>query len=239
MVIRVEVAISGNHKNVAIAVRGKTSVALPVAALISIGRGVQGRFLLQGLRIIGHDPTVIIARATTYHMTQLSRPAVQVPSDNYGSGFSKLKYDIGNDDPYILRMMKAVNFARTLITLTGQLLFFTQGLGFELKKNKSTGFPWHVGPKALASKGSWTLAAQFGLRCVISIQEGSGAVWLMCQRICCQVLLYTSISTCSHTGCRAVVLQPSFRWKFVSQSRNLVKINVMAAGGSVHASPNG
>ncbi|MCE0446546.1 hypothetical protein LT493_23530 [Streptomyces tricolor] len=37
------------------------------------------------------------------HMKKLSTAEIAPPADNYGSGFSKLKYDIGNDDATILR----------------------------------------------------------------------------------------------------------------------------------------
>lgn len=35
-----------------------------------------------------------------------------------------------------------------MTNLTENSLFFTQGVGFELEKNKSTGFPWHVGTQS-------------------------------------------------------------------------------------------
>lgn len=82
------------------------------------------------------------------HMRSLSGSQVTAPADNYGTGFSKLKYDIGNDDPLILALMGDPNFSNAMSKLTGVRLFFTQGLGFELEKNKSTGFPWHVGTQS-------------------------------------------------------------------------------------------
>lgn len=82
------------------------------------------------------------------HMRRLSTAQVVPPSDNYGSGFSKLKYDVGNDDPVILALMSDPAFAENMTKLAGSSLFFTQGLGFELEKNKSTGFPWHVGTQS-------------------------------------------------------------------------------------------
>ncbi len=82
------------------------------------------------------------------HMRKLSTSQVAPPPDNYGSGFSKLKYDIGNDDLVILSLMGNPDFAEPITRLTGTNLFFTQGLGFELEKNRSTGFPWHVGTQS-------------------------------------------------------------------------------------------
>ena len=82
------------------------------------------------------------------HLKKISTSEVAPPSDNYGAGFSKLKYDIGNDDPTILSLMGDPDFSGPITELAGQPLFFTQGLGFELEKNKSTGFPWHVGTQS-------------------------------------------------------------------------------------------
>jgi hypothetical protein len=81
-------------------------------------------------------------------MRSLSTSQVAPPTDNYGSGFSKLKYDVGNDDPKILALMGDPSFSEAMARLTEKRLFFTQGLGFELEKNKSTGFPWHVGTQS-------------------------------------------------------------------------------------------
>jgi hypothetical protein len=82
------------------------------------------------------------------HMRDLSGSQVTPPTDNYGAGFSRLKYDIGNDDSTILALMGYPGFASLVTSLTGMPLFFTQGLGFELEKNSSTGFPWHVGTQS-------------------------------------------------------------------------------------------
>lgn len=82
------------------------------------------------------------------YMKKISSNEVVAPAGNYGAGFSKLKYDIGNDDDYILSIMKNEQFSKTMTALTGEELYFTQGLGFELEKNKSTGFPWHVGTQS-------------------------------------------------------------------------------------------
>lgn len=85
---------------------------------------------------------------TIEQMIEMTTKQIEPPSNNYGSGFSKLKYDIGNDDQYLLSMMKEERFSRTINELCGKTVFFTQGLGFELEKNKSKGFPWHVGTQS-------------------------------------------------------------------------------------------
>ncbi|MCB5906277.1 phytanoyl-CoA dioxygenase family protein [Streptomyces pinistramenti] len=90
----------------------------------------------------------IFSEEFTEHLRNISTSQVAPPGDNYGSGFSKLKYDVGNDDPKILSLMSDPAFSSAMTRLTETSLFFTQGLGFELEKNKSTGFPWHVGTQS-------------------------------------------------------------------------------------------
>lgn len=85
---------------------------------------------------------------TIEKMVALTTAQVKPPENNYGAGFSKLKYDVGNDDEYLLSMMQDEQFSDTLKHLCGETVFFTQGLGFELKKNVSKGFPWHVGTQS-------------------------------------------------------------------------------------------
>ncbi|BFU47375.1 phytanoyl-CoA dioxygenase family protein [Krasilnikovia sp. MM14-A1004] len=82
------------------------------------------------------------------HMRTLGTSQVTAPSDNYGKGFSRLKYDMCNDDPTILKLTGEPAFAAAMSKLIDEEIFFTQGLGFELEKNKSTGAPWHVGSQS-------------------------------------------------------------------------------------------
>jgi hypothetical protein len=90
----------------------------------------------------------VFAKEAISHMAMISRDAVAAPSNNYGAGFSRLKYDIGNDDDFILNLISDERLSSALTTLCNRDLFFTQGLAFELEKNKSTGFPWHVGTQS-------------------------------------------------------------------------------------------
>jgi hypothetical protein len=97
----------------------------------------------------------IFSEEMVQHMRALSLAEVAPPSGNYGSGFSKLKYDIGNDDPAVLGLMSDPTFASVVTRVTGQPVFFTQGLGFELERDRSTGFPWHVGTQSFGFQRSF------------------------------------------------------------------------------------
>jgi len=85
---------------------------------------------------------------TIEHFQRLAEENIQRPETNYGSGFSKLNYDIGNNDEQIFDLIQNSHFKDTLYKLTNRELIFTQGLAFELEKNKSSGFPWHVGTQS-------------------------------------------------------------------------------------------
>lgn len=44
--------------------------------------------------------------------------------------------------------MKSPDFRKIMKSLTGRDMLYIQGLGFELKKNESKGFPWHIGTQS-------------------------------------------------------------------------------------------
>jgi hypothetical protein len=81
-------------------------------------------------------------------MKSMSDSNIEKPKTNYGSTFNRLKYDIGNNDQIIFDLIQSEIFQNTLSSLTKKDLFFTQGLSFELLKNKDKGFPWHVGTQS-------------------------------------------------------------------------------------------
>ena len=70
------------------------------------------------------------------------------PKDNFGAQFSKFKYDIMNSDQQVLLFVTSNEFASIVHQLISQTIFFTQGIGFSLEKNKGSGFPWHVGTQS-------------------------------------------------------------------------------------------
>ena len=82
------------------------------------------------------------------HFKKLTEENIRRPTTNYGAGFSKLNYDIGNNDEQIFDLIQNIHFKDTLYKLTNRELLFTQGVAFELEKNKSSGFPWHVGTQS-------------------------------------------------------------------------------------------
>lgn len=67
-----------------------------------------------------------------------------VPTDHYQKGFDRLKYDLCEGDQTIYSLLANENFRRVMWDLTKERLFFTQGVGFGLKKVVSKGFTWHI-----------------------------------------------------------------------------------------------
>jgi hypothetical protein len=66
------------------------------------------------------------------------------PTDHYQKGFDKLRYDLCNGDETIFELIANEQFKDIMLKLTQTDLFFTQGVGFGLKKNLSKGFTWHI-----------------------------------------------------------------------------------------------
>jgi len=83
---------------------------------------------------------------------------IQTPSDKYQAGFNRIKFDLFNGDPSISLLMKSQAFRSVMKTLTDRTMIYTQGLGFELKKNENKGFPWHIGTQSFG----YQQASDFG-----------------------------------------------------------------------------
>lgn len=58
--------------------------------------------------------------------------------------FKRMGYDILEADPVVISLLRDRCFRKVLNALTERTLFFTQGIGFEIEKNKHLGFPWHI-----------------------------------------------------------------------------------------------
>jgi hypothetical protein len=69
---------------------------------------------------------------------------LETPTDHYQKGFDKLRYDLCNNDEVIFELLADQRFKKIMHDLTERTLFFTQGVGFGLKKNVSKGFTWHI-----------------------------------------------------------------------------------------------
>jgi len=79
---------------------------------------------------------------------------LQVPSDRYQSGFNRVRYDIFEKDENIYNILGDETFKSTMRQLTKRSLLFTQALAFELKRNESKGFPWHIGTQSFGFQRS-------------------------------------------------------------------------------------
>jgi hypothetical protein len=69
---------------------------------------------------------------------------LSTPTDDYQKGFDRLGYGLCTGDKVIYELLADKGFKQLMWSLTNQKLFFTQGVGFGLKKGVSTGFSWHI-----------------------------------------------------------------------------------------------
>lgn len=84
---------------------------------------------------------------TSYINSTLDR-YIDVPTDKYQSGFSRLAFDMYDGDEVVISLLKNRLFREIIHTLTGRNMFFAQALSFELKKEVNKGFPWHIGTQS-------------------------------------------------------------------------------------------
>ncbi|MDF3934829.1 hypothetical protein [Pseudomonas citronellolis] len=73
---------------------------------------------------------------------------IDTPTDKYQSGFSRLAFDMYEDDPVISSAIQNHNFKKVMRQLTNRNMFFAQALSFELERNLNKGFPWHIGTQS-------------------------------------------------------------------------------------------
>jgi hypothetical protein len=72
------------------------------------------------------------------------RSELKTPTDHYQKGFDRLGYDLCEGDEQIYALLANHAFREIMKALTDKKLFFTQGVGFELRRNVSKGFEWHI-----------------------------------------------------------------------------------------------
>lgn len=78
--------------------------------------------------------------------------------DNFKSEFSRLKYDFESEKTDVYELLERPYFQQALTSLVDRDLFLTFELCFELEKNVSKGFPWHVGVQSFG----YQVAEEFG-----------------------------------------------------------------------------
>lgn len=78
--------------------------------------------------------------------------------DNFKSEFSRLKYDFESEKTDVYELLERPHFRHALTSLVERDLFLTFELCFELEKNVSKGFPWHVGVQSFG----YQVAEEFG-----------------------------------------------------------------------------
>lgn len=69
-------------------------------------------------------------------------------TEDYSDFFTRMSYDILAQDEILFEIFADDVFRDTLTRLNKTSLFYAQGLGFELFKNKDIGFPWHYGQQS-------------------------------------------------------------------------------------------
>ena len=82
------------------------------------------------------------------YIQQQINESINAPIDKYQTGFSRIAFDLFVNDYIILGLISDKYFRKIITEITKRELFYTQGLAFELEKNRSAGFPWHIGTQS-------------------------------------------------------------------------------------------
>lgn len=102
----------------------------------------------QQIEDYNRDGFVLLKKFFTDDMVSYLRDRIREelsePTDRYQKGFDKLGYDLCVGDKIIYQLLANEQFRNAMLALTNHRLFFTQGVGFGLKKKVSTGFSWHI-----------------------------------------------------------------------------------------------
>ena len=85
-----------------------------------------------------------LSKDMVLYLREKVREQLRTPTDNYQKGFSRLGYDLCTGDETIYALLREPAFRSIMSQMTGKRLFFTQGVGFELKKQVDKGFEWHI-----------------------------------------------------------------------------------------------
>ncbi|MDJ0660062.1 MAG: hypothetical protein QNJ42_11315 [Crocosphaera sp.] len=93
--------------------------------------------------------------------------SINAPIDRYQTGFNRIAFDLFVADKIVDSLMQNSKFRNIMFRITKKELFYTQGLGFELEKNKSTGFPWHIGTQSFG----YQQASDFGCTIWMPLDE--------------------------------------------------------------------
>ncbi|XXX74465.1 hypothetical protein WMF30_43140 [Sorangium sp. So ce134] len=114
---------------------------------------INGEFRLRGAHVSSfrRDGFVKLASFLSLELVQYIKSKIKgrmtLLSEGQ-NGFKRVGYDIFEDDAVVEALLGHDVFVETLTTLADRSLFFAQGLGFELEKNKHHGFPWHIGTQS-------------------------------------------------------------------------------------------
>lgn len=90
----------------------------------------------------------LFAKDMIAYLQRRTSEQISAPTDKYQSGFNRLAFDMFEGDEEINKLLKNETYRKTILSLTKRNLLFTQSIGFELKKNASAGFPWHIGTQS-------------------------------------------------------------------------------------------
>ena len=99
-----------------------------------------------------------------------------------GSLFTRSKYDFETEKADVYKLLARPYFRAALTDLAEQDLFLTFEICFELEKNVSKGFPWHVGMQSFGFSSRKNRGTHCGCRCIRWMPRDREAAWPMSRK---------------------------------------------------------
>lgn len=148
---------------------------------ISVTRATNSRFILSdhdkvNFRENGFVPLRnFLSLKFVDHIRSRIKHVMRLLDENQ-RGFKRVGYDILEQDEFVEALLAEHVFSDTLTQLTGCSLFLTQGVGFELEKNKHHGFPWHIGTQSFGYQraNDYGCSLWVPLAPVVNAKQGGG-----------------------------------------------------------------
>ena len=97
------------------------------------------------------------------------RADAEMANSHFGDLVNRIKYELQDQKQTMYELVSSDSFRDPLVTITGKELFFAFDMALEIEKNKSRGFPWHVGIQTFA---------------IQMLEDFGCTIWVPLEKIC-------------------------------------------------------
>ncbi|WP_341755527.1 hypothetical protein [Candidatus Tisiphia endosymbiont of Ptychoptera albimana] len=122
------------------------------------------------------------------------RAESEMQDSHFKDFVSRMRYELTQQKDKMYQLISQSFFQETLLTITGQELFFAFDMAVEIEKNKSSGFPWHVGTQTFAIQKLENFGCTIWIPLnSIYVEKQAGGMAYVSQSIICGKVIYEKI----------------------------------------------